>query len=103
MSLKTKAARSARKYQPCQHCHNKPGSRPRKLCVDCHADLSIRKQYPSRADSRDVLKVLPEHLRPLPQPTQVLPGTPEYLDVLRARHLAGEQLWHPDDAKRSDD
>lgn len=33
-----------------------------------------------------------------PQPTTAWPGTPEKVEVLAARLLAGEDLWHPDDA-----
>lgn len=35
------------------------------------------------------------------KPTKHLPGTPGKIDVLAARMLAGEELWHPDDAEGS--
>lgn len=38
------------------------------------------------------------HRRPLPEPTDARPGTPEKLAVLAHRAVAGNELWHPDDA-----
>ena len=40
------------------------------------------------------------HRRPLPEPTDARPGSPEKLAVLARRAAAGKELWHPDDAKQ---
>lgn len=36
-------------------------------------------------------------LKDPPQPTSALPGTPEKIEVMRARHLAGQHIHHPKD------
>ncbi len=33
-----------------------------------------------------------------PEPTCALPGSPQKIEVLRARATRGERLWHPQDS-----
>lgn len=37
--------------------------------------------------------------RPMPAPTKALPGTKRKIEVLRDRASAGQELWHPKDAR----
>jgi hypothetical protein len=84
----------------CLHCCRAPVSRPRGLCWVCFYQPRIREQYAPlgamgrhgarRADTR--------RERPLGEPTEALPGTPQKVAVLIARASAGLALWHPEDA-----
>ncbi len=83
----------------CQHCHQAPISRPRRLCWVCYYTPSVRGLYPS------ISKFAQRGLgnfngnRPLPSvPTKATPGSPEKILVLEERARQKLSLWHPDDA-----
>lgn len=69
-----------------------------KLCSTCHRDIEVRKIYYPVRSKFAVEGPSRNNLKPC-RPTQHLPGTPEYLAVLRQRVLDGEELWHEQDAR----
>lgn len=99
----------------CLHCKNnlassasrrmKSGDRRyatrRGLCWHCWKNKNIRVQYPPvSAWGARGHKDRPAGVgRPLPTPTDALPGTAEKIEVLRERARKGQLLAHPDDAK----
>lgn len=91
----------------CRHCRKRKANRPRQLCWTCYYTPGIRRRYPplsqlgryaalSHGDSRDSFAA-----RPLPTPTDAMPGSPGKLEILRERARRGEQLFHPHDAKET--
>ena len=85
----------------CQHCHRRAVSRPRGLCWTCFGTAGVRDLYPVSAAPSNVRGVgNGGSRRPLPaEPTHHPPGTDEKMAVLERRAAAGEQLFHPDDAR----
>ena len=83
----------------CRHCAKAKVNRPRGLCWVCWHKPAIRDLYPSTSKyaRRGVGNLT--GTRPLPVPTTAVPGTAEKREVLWARALAGEALFHPRDAK----
>ncbi len=88
-----------KEHSPCRHCQIKPGNRPRKLCHVCYFSLSIRERYPCSmkpAARRGIPNLCGN--RPLPEPTEVLPGSAK-VSVLEKRAELLQSLWHPKDAQ----
>lgn len=84
----------------CRHCHRPKVNRPLGLCWSCYYKPGIRKLYPSTSKfaQRGVGNVTGS--APLPDsPTQALPGSKEKVQVMRARAMSNQALWHPGDAK----
>lgn len=82
----------------CRHCGVKRANRPRGLCHTHSFDKTIREQYPSTSKfARRGYAV--SATRTQGEPTSHLPGTPEKIEVMRQRMMAGEDLIHPDDAR----
>lgn len=82
-------------------------NRPRGLCWGCYYTPGVKDLYALGSHNPETAKYANRGLgnefrrsRPLPEPTDYLPGTPEKLEILKARELAGEALWHPLDATR---
>ena len=69
----------------------------RGLCVQCYADPKVRDATPAKV-KKVKRRSLKRVVRPLPVPTDVPPG-PLKAEVIAARVAAGQQLWHPLDAK----
>lgn len=90
----------------CVHCagaSGRPVNRPRGLCRTCYYTPGVRERYQPVSDrGRLGLGRGYGHSRPLPEPTEAMPGTPEKLAVLEDRALAEQQLWHPLDAGMTD-
>jgi hypothetical protein len=63
--------------------------------LDKFLDTSDTK--PNRLGSYGRSDLIPDHKRPLPIPTNILPG-PEKVKVLVERHAAGYELWNVLDA-----
>lgn len=42
-----------------------------------------------------------KRLRPLPEPTEARPGSPEKVAILEERQRLGQRLWHPSDAQQA--
>lgn len=82
----------------CRHCNRSRVTRPRGLCWSCYYRPGVRDQYVSRRKGarRGVGNVCGGY--DLPEPTRVLPGTPEKLAVLARRAEQGKALFHPQDA-----
>lgn len=87
----------------CPHCEreNVP-IKARGICRKCYAFPEIRCLYdclphyvkPIQGPGSDTIVK-----RPLPEPTDALPGTEEKVKVLKERAMLGQQLWHPLDAQ----
>jgi hypothetical protein len=74
-------------------------TRPRQLCRMCYYTPTIREQYPiSSVHTYHGLHYVIRQVRPMPEPTTALPGTPEKVAVLAERARLHQLLWHPDDA-----
>jgi len=67
------------------------------LCVTCYANPSIRAKAPEVV-KKPSKRAARSRERPLPTPTTIPPG-PLKAAVIAARAKAGQQLWHPLDAK----
>lgn len=82
----------------CRHCgKRKPARWKRGLCLGCYRDRAVRALYPP-VSRYAVRGVRDSHgRRPLPAPTEALPGTPEKVAVLAGRAARRQQLFHPDD------
>ena len=89
----------------CRHCGdpNRRVNRPRGLCWVCYYAPGVRERYGPVAGfvgsltTKDYVGT-----RPMPEPTQARPQTPEKLAVLMERAERGESLWHPQDATYGD-
>lgn len=84
----------------CRHCGERVVSRPRRLCWGCYYAPGVRDLYPTESRYGYRGTGNGNHRCPLPEPTDARPGTPEKLAVLAHRAAAGNELWHPDDAKQ---
>jgi hypothetical protein len=88
----------------CRHCRKGKANRPRGLCWTCYYTPGLRDLYPStskfgRAAIGGGARV--RFYAPMPaRPTSAPGGSPEKLDVLSKRALAGEALFHPADSPR---
>lgn len=83
----------------CQHCHERPICRPRRLCWVCFYTPGVRGRYPST--SRFARRGLANGCFTPPPPTfptQARPGSPEKIAVLSERVRSRVSLWHPEDA-----
>ncbi|MSU76660.1 MAG: hypothetical protein EXS16_01055 [Gemmataceae bacterium] len=83
----------------CRHCHERPATRPRGLCLTCYDLPGVRLRYPttSRFGRRGLANGC--FAPPTPTfPTQARPGSPEKIAVLAERVRQGVALWHPEDA-----
>jgi hypothetical protein len=81
----------------CRHCKQECRRlRARGLCCDCFYQPEIRQQYP-------LLATLAERGGAMPEPTDALPGTPEKVAVLEERARRRQALFHPLDARYSQD
>ena len=84
----------------CRHCQKKKASRPRGLCFSCYGQEGVREKYPSTSKFARLGILDRFGTQPLPtMPTKALPGTTEKVTVLAERAAAGQQLWHPEDAR----
>lgn len=83
----------------CRHCNRRPVNRPRGLCWHCYYKPGVRELYPSTSKYAFRGVGNGQRKRPLPTPTDTLPGTPERVAVLEERAAREEALWHPDDAR----
>lgn len=87
----------------CRHCGKEKVNRPRCLGWKCFYSPGVRDLYPPT--SKFARKGVADGWflgRPLPEPTDAVPGTPEKLAVLERRAAAGQQLFHPHDARSSE-
>jgi len=80
----------------CRHCGQKPRCRHGKehryrLCWWCLQLPGVKELYPFVDDVE---------LGAVPEMTDAGPGTPEKLAVMERRAARGEQMFHPEDAKR---
>ena len=91
-----------RVYPPCRACNRRPGRRNKTLCSRCYADRAIREAYPSISKYGRRSDIGAPGVRPLPEPTDALPGTEAKVRVLIQRAALGLELWHPRDAVRDD-
>jgi len=83
----------------CRHCQKNKVNRPRGLCWTCYYTPCVRELYPSESKfgRRGVLdRKTP---RPMPEPTEAQPGTPQKVAVLEQRAKLGQNLWHPLDPR----
>ena len=87
----------------CRHCQKRMVSRPRSLCRTCYHDPKISPLYPTTSKYGRRSEAAAVSVGKEGQPTSELPGTLAKLQVLSARALAGEALWHERDAKIDDD
>ena len=85
----------------CVHCHVRTAWKSGRLCFHCHANMIVRRNYVKAQNYNNYLPGETEG--PLPTPTAALPGTVEKFMVLCARAAAGQQLFHPLDARNTDD
>lgn len=84
----------------CQHCCRSNVARPRGLCWSCYYTPGVRELYPSTSKyaRRGVTNF--SGAAPLPTvPTTAAPGTPEKIEVMEQRAKAGQELFHPLDAR----
>jgi hypothetical protein len=72
--------------------------RPRGLCNSCYVNPDIRHRYP-RFVERGVNVEGTGHILPAAEPTDALPGTKAKVRVMAARALAGQAIFHPQDAR----
>lgn len=89
----------------CAHCRWRLCCRPRGLCFACHLDPSTRMQHPMK-DSPTNRRGVGNGFKTAPFPacpTSARPGSQAKVDVMAARVLAGEGLWHPLDGIQSND
>jgi hypothetical protein len=84
----------------CRHCGKVRISRPRALCWICYYTVGVRDLHPPIAPTgrRGLALDTIKGKRPT-RPTSALPGTPEKIEVMRARCERGEELFHPRDAQ----
>jgi hypothetical protein len=82
----------------CRHCKSRKPNRPRGLCWTCYYTPGLRDQYPITSKFATVGVKDFNGRRPLPKPTDALPGTPEKVKVLCERARLLQALWHPLDA-----
>ena len=83
-------------FAACRECGNVRRLRPRLLCPRCYENPAVRAKYPPLSTDncgRNAAGPVPAAA------TSFEPGTPEKVAVLEARVAAGEQLWHPKDAR----
>jgi hypothetical protein len=93
--------RRGKRRGPCRHCARVLTHKGRGLCHACYSDPEVRESYAPLAASG---RRLPSREKPKAcEPTQCPPKTPEWFQVKRQRFLAGEELWHPDDAKEEEE
>ncbi len=83
---------------PCRVC-GRIGTRPRGLCWSCFEDEAIRRTVTPQCNRG----ITSGHGRLPAKPTQALPGSEEKILVLEERAARGEALFHPLDARRSDE
>lgn len=87
----------------CKHCGDKFNRlTARGLCFQrCGRDRSVWVKYPApkNAAAQDASVLEGKRKKPLPEPTDTLPGTPEKVAVLEERAALGQRLFHPKDAK----
>lgn len=94
----------------CVHCNEmKTIRKESRLCYNCYNNPSVRHQYV--LPMGQVRAIVGKYGLPLPEPTRVAPGERVYvtndqvvvsnpkLEVLVARAAAGQQLFHPADAR----
>lgn len=99
MTQKKKNSYKRRLLSECRHCHRVLTCQSRGLCYKCWNNPGVRDSYPYQ--SKYAVKGLGTDItgiRRYPTPTQARPGTQEKVLVLQARVMAGEHLWHPEDA-----
>lgn len=87
----------------CRHCNKSTATRPRGLCWSCHNNQAVRAMYPSTSKFASRGFGVSNDARPLPEPTDVMPGTPDKVAVLRSRAESGQQLFHEADPSLFDD
>lgn len=83
---------------PCRVC-GRIGTRPRGLCWSCYESQCKR----DSVDRECKWGITAGHGRLPAESTQALPGTEEKILVLEERAARGEALFHPLDARRSDE
>lgn len=85
----------------CVQCGYHRVNRPRGLCYRCYYTPGVKERTPSI--SKFARRSYPDFFGPgrEPEPTDTLCGTPQRLAVLIARAARGEQLSHPQDARRT--
>jgi hypothetical protein len=79
--------------QYCIICDRRSSTLRRGLCRHCYPNHGPRRgEHWTRELGSNYIK------RPLPQPTNALPGTKAKMTVLAERLRLGQELWHPLDA-----
>src|SRR5262245_43922732 len=83
------AERRRRAGVRCRHCECKPATKARGLCGNCYNTPAVLALYPVAVDPDGPV---PDRYgpRPLPVPTDALPGSAEKKAVLAARAEAGQ-------------
>ena len=90
-----------RRLGRCKHCQRMVAAiRPRGLCGLDYYNVAVRNLYATHPTLGSKRASTPDFTgpAPLPDPTATLPGSREKMLVLSERALAGQQLFHPDDA-----
>ncbi len=84
----------------CRHCQVAVCCRPRGLCWACFGRTEIRNSHPVAVNkfTRRGTGLGRTHVAPR-FPTTAVPGSPEKIAVLAERALAGELLFHRQDAR----
>ncbi len=88
----------------CRHCSNSKVNRPRGLCWSCYYRPGVKEMYPSTSKYARRGEGNFNGIAPVaPEPTTAAPGSPEKMAVLEMRVRMKQSLWHPLDARMSDD
>jgi hypothetical protein len=83
----------------CRNCQRVPSNRPRGLCWSCYYKPGVREKFPSTSKyAQRNFGDFNGGGGALPEPTAAPPGTPDKVEILRARAALGQSLWHPADA-----
>lgn len=86
---------------PCRHCGTSGYIHRRGLCQRCYDKKKIRHLHgPVSPFGNKALTYDCAGGRPLPKPTDAIPGSPEKIAVMAERFRKRQQIHHPRDAKR---
>lgn len=96
---KTRAAYAAQ--GACQHCHERPISRPRKLCSSCYWNNEIRAQYVSTSKfAGRPADDFYGQAEPCPAPTSAPGGSGLKIIAMQERAAARQALHHSRDNRK---
>lgn len=84
---------------PCRHCGNTRSIDRRNLCQKCYRKRSTINRYKPLPSSGYTGLLADRNSYPLPEPTDVMPGTPEKIAVMIDRAERGLAVLHPEDRR----